>query len=98
MTSPAERIAGFERYYESIAKPFEWKFTRRDLAGMLGKPTVRHLSGGGMSPMDTRMGCLGSPGIERPIEVAAEIVGVLETDRQADKRLTDPGLGAFLDA
>lgn len=33
----AERIAAFERYYESIAKPFEWKFTRRDLAAMLAK-------------------------------------------------------------
>jgi len=33
----AERIAGFERYYESIAKPFEWKFTHRDLAAMLAK-------------------------------------------------------------
>lgn len=32
-----ERIAAFEPYYESIAKPFEWKFTRRDLAAMLIK-------------------------------------------------------------
>ncbi|MGH8582973.1 MAG: hypothetical protein ACREWG_09325 [Gammaproteobacteria bacterium] len=33
----AERIAAFERYYESIAKLFEWKFTRRNLAAMLAK-------------------------------------------------------------
>ena len=24
----AERLANFERYFESIAHPFEWKFTR----------------------------------------------------------------------
>lgn len=27
----AERLENFERYYETIAKPFEWKFTRADL-------------------------------------------------------------------
>jgi len=27
----AQRLAEFERYYESIAQPFEWKFTRADL-------------------------------------------------------------------
>ncbi len=26
-----ERLLGFQSYYESIAHPFEWKFTRRDL-------------------------------------------------------------------
>jgi len=26
-----ERILGFQQYYERIAKPFEWKFTRKDL-------------------------------------------------------------------
>ena len=26
-----ERLQGFARYYETIAKPFEWKFTRKDL-------------------------------------------------------------------
>ncbi len=30
-----ERIIDFQNYYESIAKPFEWKFTRRDLNAML---------------------------------------------------------------
>ena len=27
----------FQRYYEQIAKPFEWKFTRQDLTSMLNK-------------------------------------------------------------
>ena len=31
----AERLLAFERHYESIAKPFEWRFTRRDLNRML---------------------------------------------------------------
>lgn len=31
------RILGFQRHYEQIAKPFEWKFTRTDLAAMLKK-------------------------------------------------------------
>jgi hypothetical protein len=31
----AERLSGFERYYESIAQPFEWKFTRADLNALL---------------------------------------------------------------
>lgn len=32
-----DRILGFQRYYETIAKPFEWKFTRNDLAKLLNK-------------------------------------------------------------
>jgi hypothetical protein len=32
-----ERILSFQRHYEQIAKPFEWKFTRTDLAAMLKK-------------------------------------------------------------
>jgi hypothetical protein len=32
-----ERIIGFQNYYESIAQPFEWKFTRRDLNQLLNK-------------------------------------------------------------
>lgn len=31
------RILGFQRHYEQIARPFEWKFTRTDLAAMLKK-------------------------------------------------------------
>lgn len=30
-----ERILGFQQYYEEIAKPFEWKFTRKDLHRLL---------------------------------------------------------------
>ena len=31
----AERLRAFERHYEAIAKPFEWKFTRDDLQHLL---------------------------------------------------------------
>jgi hypothetical protein len=30
-----ERLLAFQKHYESIATPFEWKFTRRDLAELL---------------------------------------------------------------
>jgi hypothetical protein len=30
-----QRLIGFQRHYELIAKPFEWKFTRRDLTKLL---------------------------------------------------------------
>ena len=33
----AQRLKEFERYYERVAKPFEWKFTREDLSQMLRK-------------------------------------------------------------
>jgi hypothetical protein len=32
-----ERIMGFQKYYESIATPFEWKFTRQDLEQLVDK-------------------------------------------------------------
>ncbi|MDI7258914.1 MAG: transposase, partial [Thermodesulfobacteriota bacterium] len=32
-----ERLIGFQHYYEQIAKPFEWKFTRKDLNNLLRK-------------------------------------------------------------
>lgn len=32
-----ERLHAFARYYESIAKPFEWKFTRKDLDELLAR-------------------------------------------------------------
>ena len=32
-----ERLLTFQERYESIARPFEWKFTRRDLAALLEK-------------------------------------------------------------
>ena len=34
-------MLGFERYYESIATPFDWRFTKRDLAAV-----IRKLDGG----------------------------------------------------
>jgi hypothetical protein len=40
----AERLSGFERYYESIAKPFEWKFTRADLNALLARIRTRYAS------------------------------------------------------
>ena len=33
----AERLSSFERYFESIAQPFEWKFTRADLNALLAR-------------------------------------------------------------
>jgi len=33
----AERLANFERYFESIAHPFEWKFTRTDLNTLIAR-------------------------------------------------------------
>ena len=33
----AERLLAFEGHYESIAKPFEWRFTPQDLNRMLHK-------------------------------------------------------------
>jgi hypothetical protein len=33
----AQRILGFQRRYQTIARPFEWRFTRQDLRAMLRK-------------------------------------------------------------
>jgi DDE superfamily endonuclease len=38
----AERLSGFERYYESIAHPFEWKFTRADLNALMARLRSRY--------------------------------------------------------
>jgi len=32
-----ERLLGFEKHYAAVARPFEWKFTRRDLERLLAK-------------------------------------------------------------
>ncbi len=32
-----QRLLAFQTHYEAIAQPFEWKFTRRDLAALLNK-------------------------------------------------------------
>jgi hypothetical protein len=33
----AQRLLAFERHYQTIAKPFEWRFTRKDLTAWLRK-------------------------------------------------------------
>jgi len=33
----AQRILDFQRHYQTIAQPFEWRYTRKDLAGLLEK-------------------------------------------------------------
>ena len=38
----AKRLSDFERYYERIAHPFEWKFTRTDLSALLAKMRAHH--------------------------------------------------------
>jgi hypothetical protein len=37
----AERLFNFERYYETIAHPFEWKFTRADLNALLARMRIQ---------------------------------------------------------
>ena len=38
----AERLSNFERYFESIARSFEWKFTRADLNALIACMRARH--------------------------------------------------------
>jgi transposase len=39
----ANRITAFQKRYEEIAKPFEWKFTRDDLSKMMAKLSQRFI-------------------------------------------------------
>jgi hypothetical protein len=39
----AERLLDFQTYWESTAKPFEWKFTKADLANLLAKLSVPNM-------------------------------------------------------
>lgn len=39
----ADRLAQFEKRYEQIAKPFEWKFTRRNLTKLIAKLSDSHV-------------------------------------------------------
>jgi len=41
LAAVAERLANFERYYESIAQPFEWAFTRADLNALIARMRSR---------------------------------------------------------
>ena len=38
----ADRLENFERYYETIAHPFEWKFTRADLNALIARMRSRY--------------------------------------------------------
>ena len=38
----AERLSNFEHYFESIARPFEWKFTRADLNALIARMRACH--------------------------------------------------------
>ena len=45
LAAVAERLLAFQTHYEAIAQPFEWKFTRRNLAALLHKivpPPTHH--------------------------------------------------------
>ena len=33
----ADRILGFQQHYQTVARPFEWRFTRQDLARLLSR-------------------------------------------------------------
>ncbi len=37
-----ERLHAFARHYETIARPFEWKFTRKDLDDLLSRIDRAH--------------------------------------------------------
>lgn len=37
LAAVAERLEEFERHFESIARPFEWKFTRADLNALVAR-------------------------------------------------------------
>ena len=39
LTKFPNRLADFERYYQEVARPFQWKFTRKDLAQLLDRLT-----------------------------------------------------------
>jgi len=39
LAAATDRILGFQKHYQTVARPFEWKFTRRDLARLLARCT-----------------------------------------------------------
>ena len=41
LSAVAERLVDFQYYWETTARPFDWKFTRQDLADLLVKATPR---------------------------------------------------------
>lgn len=44
LAAVTERLAAFERYYETLATPFQWTFTRADLTKLLQKMTAGRLA------------------------------------------------------
>ena len=38
-----DRLLGFQRYYQTIAIPFEWKFTRADLCQLMKKLAAQQI-------------------------------------------------------
>jgi hypothetical protein len=38
----AERLLDFQYYWETTARPFQWKFTRHDLARFLSKVSTQN--------------------------------------------------------
>jgi len=37
LSALAQRILDFQRHYQGIARPFDWRFTRKDLVALLRK-------------------------------------------------------------
>jgi hypothetical protein len=44
LTEVKERLLGFQAHYEQVAKPFQWKFTRRDLEKLMERLEVQDFS------------------------------------------------------
>jgi hypothetical protein len=44
LTRLRDRLLRFQEYYEEVAQPFQWKFTRRDLDRLLDKLSASHVS------------------------------------------------------
>jgi len=42
LNAVAERLLDFQYYWETTARPFQWKFTRQDLTALLGKLGTPH--------------------------------------------------------
>ena len=41
LTQLEQRLMGFQKHYETLAQPFQWKFTRNDLGTLLSKVHAR---------------------------------------------------------
>ena len=45
LAAVAQRLEAFERYFESIGRPFKWKFTRADLSELIARIRARYWEG-----------------------------------------------------